>query len=281
MKASLCGKSQELAFFDSGEMMDRLLDQIDSPFYSPFTNTLIKGVEEDGKWIVYLEASNELLDQEGESINMKALEKAKDYYLGHGVLSWDHKHKQTHDPKYIIGEPLAVRFTEEGKTLVKGFLYQKNPIAKGVWDNILSGATKLGSSVGGGILRKSESEITKVIWDETAITHKPVNEGTYGSVTILPFEEFAKALMAGGGVNAGSFTGGRALIHESLQGSENAQVSEGELTNLFDGMLKKVIAQEIRDYNDMVAYVLSFGYDADVARSIIYYVAQHMPTKGI
>ena len=34
----------------------RLCDALDFPFYTPFAEVLIKGAEEDGKWIVYLEA---------------------------------------------------------------------------------------------------------------------------------------------------------------------------------------------------------------------------------
>jgi hypothetical protein len=73
----------------------RDIEQLQNPFYSPLRgNVLIKGVEEDGQWIVYLQASNEMSDQDGEVVEMKALQKAADYYLSHGVLSWDHKHKQ-------------------------------------------------------------------------------------------------------------------------------------------------------------------------------------------
>ncbi len=259
--------------------MEDLNDMIDSPFYSPFDNVIIKGKEEDGKWIVYLEASNELKDQDGEIVDMKALEKAKEYYLSHGVISWDHKHKQTNDPKYIIGEPLDIKFTADNRTVVKAMLYQHNKIAQGLWDNIKSGAKKLGSSIGGGILHKAKERLTSIIWDEIAITHKPVNDGTLGSVQVVPFAQFAKALMAGSGVDAGTFTGGRALIPESLQGNEGMP-GEPALVDMFNKLMVKVISGDIRDYNDMVAYVLDKGYPTDVARRIIYHIAQNMPVKA-
>ena len=277
------------------------IERVDFPFYAPFGNVLIKGVEEDGRWIVYLEASNELKDQDGETVDMDALRKAADYYLSHGVISWDHKHKLTHDPGFIIGEPLEVKFTDDRKTLIKGFLYKFNEIAGKVWKNIRSGAKKLGSSIGGGILAKSEDQIRKVIWDETAITHKPINDGTMGNVRMVPFaaftkalgckgicggsytcsncklEEFGKALMAGGGVDAGSFTGGRALTHESLQGhvTKKYTIKKEELDGLFKSLWEQVIKGRVNDYNDMTNFILDRGYPDSVARQIIKHVATH------
>lgn len=262
-------------------------------FYSPFANTLIKGEEVNGRWEVYLQASNEGLDQDEEVVMCKALKDAADYYLTHGVLSYDHKHKQLHDPKYIIGEPLDIAFTGKNETLVKGFLYQENEIAKSLWDNIRSGAKMLGASVGGGILRKARDAargikglITKVIWDETAITHKPVNDGTLGLVSIIPFTQFAKALMAGGGVNADMFTGGRALTPENLQGSPLADtagaqgdsIPYGELRRLFDDLLVSIKNGKVKSYNDVMEFILSRGYPHNISAELIKYVSEKLPT---
>lgn len=274
--------------------MRQVIERVDYPFYAPFAEVLlIKGVEEDGRWIVYLEASNELKDQDGEVVDQSALKKAADYYLSHGVISWDHKHKQTNDPEFIIGEPLDVRFTEEGKTLIKGWLYQQNEKAKKVWNNIRSKAKRLGASIGGGILAKAEDHIRKVIWDEVAITHKPINDGTLGNVQLIPFnafakalsfsegntslEDFVKALTAGSGVDASQFTGGRALTPESLQGSTvKYVVRKDELDELFKSLMVEMIKGTVRNYNDLTNYVLDRGYSDGVARRIISHVAQNM-----
>lgn len=257
--------------------MNQGMPKISNPFYSPILDIVIKGVEEDGKWIVYLQASNEMLDQDGEIIDMSALQKAKDYFLSHGVLSWDHKHKATHDPKYIIGEPLEVQFTNTRETLVKGFLYKANDIAQNVWKNLQSGA-RLGASVGGGILQKSENAIKEVIWDETAITHKPINDGTLGNVQMVPFAVFAKALTAGGGVDASTFTGGRALTHESLQGNPSDTVPPPEeLKGLFGDLLKAVRNHKITTYNDMLNFVYDRGYEGNSAAKIINYLTRKIP----
>jgi hypothetical protein len=272
--------------------MKQVIEHLGNPFYAPFESVLVKGKEEDGKWMVYLEASNELEDQEGETVDLKAMQSAADNFLSKGILSWDHKHKQTNDPGFIIGEPLEVKFTEDKKTLVKGFLYKENDIAQKVWKNLKSGAKRLGSSIGGGILSKAGDRIKRVIWDELAITHKPVNDGTMGSVSMIPYsvfakslsydgsdssiEDFVKALTAGSGVDAGSFTGGRALTGESLQGSTVQYiVKKEELDTLFNSMIKSMMTGEIEDYNDMVSHVLSKGYHGPVARQIINHIAQN------
>lgn len=254
-------------------------------FYSPFSETLIKGVEEDGKWNVYLEASNEIKDQDAEVLLCKALKQAADYYLTHGIISWDHRHKVTGDPKFIIGEPIDVAFNDKNKTLVKGWLYKENEIAQSVFQNICSKATKLGSSVGGGILRKAADlangvtgVISKVIWDETAITHKPVNDATMGNVSLIPFPEFAKSLMAGSGVDAATFTGGRALTPENLQGTAGPRAMSEEFKQLFRQLLTAVSEGRVSSYGDMIEFVIDKGYPAAEASELIQYLSYKIPS---
>ena len=260
-------------------MGDRRIEHLTNPFYTPLNGVLIKGAEENGQWVVYLQASNEMLDQDGEKVESGALKKAADYFLTHGVLSWDHKHKVTHDPGFIIGEPLDVRFTNSGETLVKGFLYKSNDIAQKVWKNIQSGARRIGASIGGGILQKAESTIKQVVWDETAITHKPVNDATLGMVQMVPFAEFAKALTAGSGVDAATFTGGRALTPESLQGAPAAMGAPDmkDIRALFSDLLKAVRDGRVRDYNDMINFVYDRGYEGNTAVRIVNYIARKVP----
>jgi hypothetical protein len=196
-------------------------------------------------------------------------------------------HKTLHDPKYIIGEPLDVTFTDKNETLVKGFLYKENEIAQSVWKNILSDAKKLGASVGGGILKKAKgtvSKILQVIWDETAITHKPVNSETLGNVSILPFTEFAKALMAGSGVDASQFTGGRALTRESLQGHTSdvlsgnpTDIDYGRLRMLWDDLLGRVASGSIQTYNDIIQFILSQGFSSEDSSVLIDFLAERIP----
>jgi hypothetical protein len=252
-------------------------ERLTNLFYTPLSDVLIKGVEEDGKWVVYLQASNEMKDQDGETVEMAALKKARDYFLSHGVLSWDHKHKVTGDPEFIIGEPMDVRFTGRGETLVKGWLYQYNDKARKVWNNIRSGAKRLGASIGGGILQKAESVIKQVVWDECALTHKPINDATLGTVQILPFAAFAKAMTAGGGVDAAAFIGGRALTGESLQGSTVDVIRMSDVRAMFSDLLKAIRDRKVTDYNDMLNFVYDRGYEGNDAARIVNYIARKVP----
>jgi len=257
--------------------MNPILERMTNPFYAPLSNVLIKGVEENGQWIVYLQASNELKDQDGETVDVNALKKAAEYFMTHGVLSWDHKHKVTHDPGFIIGEPLEVRFTKSNETLVKGFLYKANDIAQKVWKNIKSGARRLGASIGGGILQKAETLIKQVVWDETALTHKPVNDGTLGMVQVVPFAAFAKALTAGSGVDAAAFTSGRALTPESLQGNTVDVIPMKDIRDMFSDLLKAIRDGKIESYNDMLNFVYDRGYEGNTATRIVNYIARKVP----
>jgi hypothetical protein len=236
---------------------------------------LIKAKDENGKWIVYLEASTESKDQEGEKTIMKALEEEAPNYLHKGVVSWDHQHRANNDPGAIIGEPLDVSFSSSRKTLLKAFLYQKNKKAQDVWDNIQSGCTRFGASIGGYILRKSKGIISKVIWRDTAITDKPVNHDTFGKVQLMPFAEFAKALMAGSGVDAASFSGGRALAGESLQGADNRKLSDipvNILDLVFKGFLKAVKNEKINTYEETKRFVQGHGFTDNVSDEILGFI---------
>jgi hypothetical protein len=200
--------------------------------------------------ICFLEASNEALDSDEELVVMKALEKQAESFLKKGLLSYDHLHKLEKNPKYIIGEPLDVKFSKDSRTLVKGRLYKSKEYAQEIMKMMQDKSTRLGASIGGAIVTKSKTYSTRLKrvvpvisdlkWDEVAITYKPVNTETLGKCTYMKFNEFAKsfmfndekeilnknrikrivslrkALMAGSGVNAGAMTGGRALIGESL-----------------------------------------------------------------
>jgi len=192
-------------------------------FYSPFSGTILLKGDKDDPDVIYIEASNEGVDKQKDILVMKALEDETESFLKSGILSWDHLHKIKGSPEYIIGEPLDVKF-EDRKTWVKGKLYKAVKYAQAIKDLLASGSTRIGASVGGFIrkrkeLGKSASAILRVIWDELALTYKPVNEQTMGNVSLIPIGAFGKALMAGVGVNPESFSGGRAITPESLQGN--------------------------------------------------------------
>jgi len=249
---------------------------IESLFYAGFDNLLLKS-DKDDPTIIYLEASNEDADSQGEVVLAKALSDEAESFLKKGVLSWDHQHKLQKDPNFIIGEPLDVKISKSNTTLIKGRLYKENEYAQGVMKMAKSGSTRLGASIGGGIksrteyfnksLNKSVPVIEQLVWDEVAITHKPVNVGTRGKVTNVKYAEFGKsfafasdvevvefnkALMAGGGVDASTMTGGRALIPETVR----KQVVNKEF---WKDIITGVASAKVVDYKSLCGFLGKYG----------------------
>ena len=206
--------------------------------------------EEGGARFLYLEASNEDRDRDGEVVLCKALEDSSDYYLRHGNLDLCHytlRGPNSGSPipnhfAYEIGKPVEVRFGG-GHTFVKAELYQgESAMAQSadlVWDS-LTKQTPPGRwypSVGGKVLEKSaridESTgdrmevIGKVLWNNIALDRQPINS-TVPEVSSAPIGVFAKSINAyvvkametGYGTDVAALTGAGALRLQSLQGSE-------------------------------------------------------------
>lgn len=164
--------------------------------------------------ILYLEASNEDVDHQGEIVMQKALSDSADYYLRHGNV--DLSHYSLLGPKsgipdfmsYEVGKPIAVR-VDGRRTFVKAQLYRgDSPMAKNanmVWDSITkqSPPSRWYPSVGGAVLAKSikidpktrerVAVIEKVRWNNIALDRCPVNK-TVPEVSTAPVGVFAKSL---------------------------------------------------------------------------------------
>jgi len=255
-----------------------------NPFFVGFDSaTLVKAEEQGSNWIVFLEASNESRDQEDDIIVMKALKDAADYYLSKGVISWDHQHKLQKSPEYIIGEPLDIAFTESKSTLVKGKLYKENKRAQGLWENLLSKSSRFGASVGGYILKKSleggQKFIRKVIFDDVAVTHKPVNDTTLGHVQLVPFSAFAKSLTAGTGVNPSEFSAGRALTTENLQG-DVVKLDSAKLDKMFKAFLKGVKEGTLIGYEDTKSWIKEQVPSETTANQIMDFILSKLTKKA-
>lgn len=152
--------------------------------------------EEAGQWLIYVRASTPQLDFERERVLPQALKDAASYFLENGKVTFEHiDQSNRHDASILIGEPLAVKFTPEGDTLVQARLYPYQPQAQHVW-NILRSGGKLKASIGGSCVKRpagdGATEIPQLWWNHLAITSWPVNNDTI--VSLQPFEEFVKAL---------------------------------------------------------------------------------------
>lgn len=216
--------------------------------------------QEGGRRFLYLEASNEGVDQQHEVVLAKALAEQADFYTRYGNLDLDHytvvgaKIGIPDYPTYEIGYPVDVR-QRDGVTFVKSELYQASagrvttPMvdkANMVWDSMtkLRPAQRWYPSVGGSVLHKSieinpetgqrRALIDKVRWTNIGLSKTPANQHVQGC-TVVPMDVFAKSLMAGGGMDwslaktltagygtdSATLSGGAALREQSLDGSRS------------------------------------------------------------
>lgn len=227
---------------------DQLLATI--PDFVSF-ETLMKAtpMQEGDKRIIYIEASKESRDQQGEIVLAKALKESEAVFRKFGEIDLDHKSMPSIAARYgisdpdnwVIGQPLDVSFTNNS-TLVKAQLRTGNsPLAERanlVWE----GMTKVYppdryyASVGGQVtgrevrfdpVTKSKVPvITGTRWNNLALTKNPVH-GDLAQVGLSPVGTFAKSLdgfvlktlTAGYGTDSANLTGGESMRKQSLQGA--------------------------------------------------------------
>jgi hypothetical protein len=205
---------------------------------------------EGDRRFIYLEASTEKRDLQGEMVLAKALEASADHYLKFGNIDIDHKSMPAVAAMYgiekpalwEIGSPVDVRI-DGASTFVKAELLRGDtPLAENaneVWDSMtkLRPARKWYPSVGGKILAKSAEidpksgdkvgVVSAVRWTNVAISQQPVNQHV-GGITTIPYGilakslaadgtfDFAKALEASYATDAAGKTGGAAFGMQSL-----------------------------------------------------------------
>lgn len=204
-------------------------------------------VEDAGQRFLYLEASNEARDLQGEIVLAKALEDSADYYARYGNFDLDHltqiggKQGLANPYLFEIGRPIEVK-VRGGATFVKGSVYQGDtPVAahaNAFWDSLtkLAPPKRWYPSVGGAVLdkgpqfdadtRTTNTVVRKVRWTNIGFSATPVNPSV-PTVSTVPFGALAKswgagglnlskALEAGGGTDAAQLAGGAALRGQSL-----------------------------------------------------------------
>lgn len=196
--------------------------------------------------IIYVEASKESKDIEGEIVLAKALKDSADYFLKFGVLDLDHKSMPSVAQKmgliaeeWAIGQPLDVKFSGD-TTIVKAKLYSGDTSLAVKANNVWDGLTKLNpparyyASVGGQVLGREIRldpqtgdripVITKTRWNNLALSSTPVHDGldVASAAPMGVFAKslngyiFAKALEASYATDATVMTGGAALSMQSI-----------------------------------------------------------------
>ena len=204
--------------------------------------------EEGGQRILFLEASDESVDHEGEVVLAKALAASADYYLRYGNLDLDHLTQvgprveaATGVSHYAfeIGKPVDVKVNGK-KTFVKAHIYQGTgkaaEKANYFWDSITrtTPPVRWYPSVGGKAGPKSTvvrdgrpvQVIDRVRWTNIGLSRTPVNLSV-AEVSTVAFGAFVKswgpggldirkALEAGYGTDSAALAGGAALRGQSL-----------------------------------------------------------------
>jgi hypothetical protein len=252
---------------------------------------LSKSIETDdnGNYIIECEASNENLDYDGQIVLQRALLDSKDYFLKNGVISYDHRHLRAdpEDPhwtpeKYIIGEPIDVYKVGKG-TFVKAKLYKSNPLVQDIVKKLKDGSTRLKTSVGGRRpqvvsewdqkLGRIVEKVTKVLWDELAITFKPVNQ-TLEPIA-LSGAAFVKSLTSGFATNSAGMTGGQAMVAQDLEGDEKKDKPHKI------AVVMALAAGELQDVDEAKEFLMNRGYSAAEAEKILRSILndKHMETE--
>lgn len=244
---------------------------------------------EGGERIIYVEASKESKDIEGEIVLSKALQESAAYFLKFGVVDLDHKSMPSVAQRlglvaeeWAIGQPVDVRFNDK-VTFVKARLYSGDtPLAEKA-NNVWDGLTKLNpparyyASVGGAVLGRDVRidpntgdkipVVTRTRWNNLALSTGPVNTDL-DVATAAPFGVFAKslsgfvfgkALEASYATDVGSLSGGGALGLQSL---------DHKVYSYFD--FRERVAKALRDRKvsgrDITNYAIqAFGLSADQA----------------
>lgn len=205
--------------------------------------------EEGGERVLYMEASNETTDLQGERVLAKSLAESAEHFLRYGNLDLDHRTliapRGPGDNPYLweIGRPVDARI-DGSATFVKAVLYQGDgPMAENanmVWDSLtrINPPARWYPSVGGQILGRSReidpmtkaivNLITRVRWTNIGLSRTPVNPAV-PPVAMVPAEVFAKcctpggfdldlakALEAGYGTDVAGLVDGAALRTQSL-----------------------------------------------------------------
>jgi hypothetical protein len=237
-----------------------------APFVTPefvSIGELLKATPQSdgGRRFLYIEASNEGVDQQGEIVAAKALAEAAPYYLRYGNCDLEHftligaKVGIPNYTHYEIGQPVEVG-QKDGKTFVKAEIYKGDGPAAEKANEVWAGLTEITPpqrwypSVGGKVLEKTVTRddrgeaastiLSRIRWVNIGMSKTPVNQHV-PECTTIPIGVFAKcwsedgvdlvkALTAGYGTDSAGFTGAAALREQSL----DRKVKDTTIGSYFD-----------------------------------------------
>lgn len=208
--------------------------------------------DDDGNAICCGEASNENADLDGDITLQQALNDSKDYFLSNGVVSYDHRQNSPNEgnpERYIIGQPIDVQFTPDKKTLVKFKLFRSNEIAKEILSKLQDKAKTVRISIGGHFGKKQGNRIVSFLWDEIALTYKPVNNtlspvclGSNLSLSksLKVFNSFLHMRKSGMGINE---------IHKLIRSQNMTEKEQDDVLTILDNVNKSLSDEPEGDLN--------------------------------
>jgi hypothetical protein len=236
---------------------------------------------EGGERVIYIEASSQARDLQGEVILQKALAEQKDYYLQFGNLDIDH-YTQIGRPNaakgsagipdylfYEIGRPTEVRF-ERGRTFVKGLIKAGSGPAAEKANLFWSSLTEVNPperwypSVGGAVMAKATAldeatgeqypVITKVRWTNIGFSKTPVNPDL-AEVSTVPIGALAKCWTAAGIDLRKSLAAGYATDSAAMSGGDALRAGNGSRAK--PDLIP--VTDYFRDFRDQFAHMVHTG----------------------
>lgn len=257
--------------------------------------------------IIYVEASKESKDIEGEIVLAKALKESAEYFLKFGVLDLDHKSMPSVAQKmglvpeeWQIGQPLDVKFSGD-TTIVKAKLYSGDTDLAIKANNVWDGLTKLNpparyyASVGGAVLGREvrldpntgdrTPVITKTRWNNLALSQTPVHDGldVASSAPIGVFAKslngyvMSKALEASYATDVSALTGGGALGAQSIDRGISSYFDFRE--RLSDAIRAHKTGRDITNYS-IRAFGLSHDQAAEWVEKFLRGIQQHRKRRS-
>lgn len=270
----------------------------DTPHYLCISGLLkARPVTEGARRFLYMEASNEATDLQGEKVLAKSLADSADYFLRYGNIDLDHRTLMPARPgenPYLweIGQPVEAQIDGD-RTFVKAEIYSGDgPTAANahmVWESLttLNPPARWYPSVGGQILERTAdidpltkarvNLISKVRWSNIGLSRVPVNNAV-PSVATVPIGvltkccspaglDLAKALAAGYGTDSAILTDGAALRQQSLDPVSQAVLPRGGEAQAKpdDAAVRDYLAGTVRPEALAASLMGQYGFSHDQA----------------
>lgn len=170
--------------------------------------------EEQGQRILYMQASSEVRDLQGEKVLLSALAKSIPYFLQYGRIDLDHasvlaeiRGQKVNPYAFEIGKPLDARVDGDSVWVKAAIFTAKGPgnkfteAADLFWDSLQTAPpTVWYPSIAGDVFSESPvvedgqqtQEIRGIRWHSIGLSRTPVNHHV-APVSTLPLRTFAKA----------------------------------------------------------------------------------------